>query len=580
MKSTMQEIPFSVARILEFGATAHRHTPVTTYFTGTPEVTTFGDIASRAGALAHALASVYDISIGDRVATFMANCSEHLETMLAVPSMGAIFHPLNRYLMDDQIIHVINHAEDKLVICDPTLSERLIPMLPHCPTVQAVVVIGTDFRSLNAARALARDLERNVHIVGYEELLDGRPTVYEWPTLDETAPAAICYSTGTEGAPKGVVYSHRAIWLHALYLRTADSFGIRNGQSFLCCVPIYHVMSWGVPLAAFMCGAPLVFTGHSLNPKHLAHVIADAMPRIAHGSPVVWTRLLMHYREHPPTKMSLREIYSGGQQVSPSLIDRWEELYGVDMIHVWGMTETGPIGTVAHPPAGVDGKARAEYRYSQGRFPASMEYRVVDSHDNVLANTDRTAGELQVRGNCVTDSYYHSKSADADGLASMFRGKPVEDAQGRFTDDGWLRTGDIATVNEDGFLTVHDRHSDSIRSGGEWIYSAALENYLIEQPEVVEAAVVGIANDKWGQRPLAVVRLVRGVDATRETADGLRGRISKKVPRWMIPEFWTFVDSIPKTSVDKIDKKELRASHLNGEFDVLAFRTPGESRPS
>lgn len=568
MKSTMQEIPFSVARILEFGASAHKRTTVSTYFGKEPEITTFGDIAARASALANALHDVYAIGIGQRVATFLSNCSEHLEALLAVASMGAVFHPLNRYLMDDQIIHVINHAEDTVIISDPAYSERLIPMLSHCPTVKAVILTGADFHSINLARSLARDHGHNVQVRGYEELLDGRSTEYDWPVLEETAPAAMCYSTGTEGAPKGVVYSHRSMWLHALYLRTADAFGIRNGQSFLCCVPIYHVLSWGVPIAAFMCGAPLVFTGRSGSPTHLAHVITHAMPRVAHGSPAVWTSLLMHYDAHPPTKMSLQEIYSGGQQVPPALIDRWEELYGVDMIHTWGMTETSPVGTVAHPPAGISGKARAGYRYSQGRFAASLEYRLVDRHDRVLPNHDRTAGELQVRGNCVTARYYHSDASDS-GTAATFRGEPVEDADNRFTSDGWLRTGDIATVNEDGFLTVHDRKTDLIRSGGEWIYSAALENYLMERPEVVEAAVIGIPNELWGQRPLAVVRLNRGCDATEETAHMLQRAVEAKVPHWMVPEYWTFVPKIVKTSVDKYDKKELRETYDNGDFHVI-----------
>lgn len=571
MKSTMQKIPFSVARILQFGATAHHTATVETFFGQEPEVLTFQQIAARAGALAFGLRDVYGIEIGDRVGTFLSNCGEHLEAMLAVPAMGAIFHPLNRYLMDDQLIHVINHAEDRVIVCDPAYSERLIPMLRHCPTVKAVILTGTDQRSIDMARALSRDLPHNVQVRMYEELLDGRPTNYEWPVLEETAPAAICYSTGTEGAPKGVVYSHRTLWLHAVSLRTADAFGIRNGMKFLCAVPIYHVLSWGVPLAAFMCGAPMVFTGRSASPAHMAHVITESMPRMAHGSPAVWTSLLVHYETNPPKRMSLQEIFSGGQQVPPSLIDGWEENYGVDMIHTWGMTETVAAGTVAHPPAGLSGEARARYRYSQGRFPASMEYRLVDSNDVVLAANDRIAGELQIRGNLVAGSYYHSPQSD-DGTAAEFRDKAVEDAPSRFTEDGWLRTGDIATVNEDGFLTVHDRKADSIRSGGEWIYSPALENYLMECEEVVEAAVVGVPDDKWGQRPLAVVRLTKGYEPSEETALHLLRAVSARVPKWMIPDYWAFVPKIAKTSVDKYDKKELREAFAEGELEYIRTR--------
>lgn len=556
----MQEMPFSVARILEFGATAHKNTTVATYFGTEPEITTFGQVAARAGALANALTDVYHVGIGDRVGTFLANCSEHLEALLGVPSMGAIFHPLNRYLTDSQLIHVINHAEDRVIICDPAYSDRLIPMLQHCPTVKAVVLTGSDARSVNLAMAMARDLGHNLQVRTYEDLLDGRSTEFDWPVLEETDPAAICYSTGTEGPPKAVVYSHRSIWLHALHQRTADAFGIRNGQKFLCCVPIYHVLSWGVPIASFMCGAPLVFTGRSASPSHIAHVITDAMPRVAHGSPAVWTSLLEHYRTNTPSKMSLQEIYSGGQQVPPSLIDGWEENYGVDMIHTWGMTETLSSGTVAHPPAGVSGEARARYRYSQGRFPASVDYRLVDDNDNVLEINDRNTGELQVRGNMITGSYYeHDGSSDTE-------------QSNRFTDDGWLRTGDVATVTENGFLTVHDRKTDSIRSGGEWIYSPALENYLMECEAVMEAAVVGVPDDTWGQRPLAVVRLHKGFAADEDTARSLHAEVGTKVPRWMIPDYWAFVPKIVKTSVDKYDKKELRQAYADNALPIIRIQ--------
>ncbi|HIW96742.1 MAG TPA: long-chain fatty-acid--CoA ligase [Candidatus Corynebacterium gallistercoris] len=581
MKSTMQVIPLSVARILKYGAVAHRNTVVSTYFGDEADETTFGEIAIRAAAFANTLVEEFGIGIGDRVATFLSNCTEHLEALLSIASMGAVFNPINRFLMDDQITHIINHAEPRVIVVDPAYAERLVPLLDDCPSVAGLIVIGPKTAKVQAVEELTHDLTRHVRVLGYEASMDGRSCDYDWPILPETDPAAICYSTGTEGAPKGVVYSHRALWLHSLNLRTADSFGIRNGTPFLCCVPIYHVLSWGVPLAAFMSGAPMVFTGRTASPEHLAHVIASAMPRQAHGSPAVWTSLMVHYGEHPPKKMSLQEIYSGGSPVSPALIAAWEEQFGVDMIHCWGMTETGPVGTVAHPPAGVAGAARARYRDSQGRFQVGMEYRIVDDDGTVLEANDRNAGELHLRGNTVTGSYYHSPTqdgvfssgdgdaADAHADAAVFRGEPVEDAASRFTPDGWLRTGDIATVNEDGYLTVHDRKADVIRSGGEWIYSAALENYLMEPQAVVEAAVIGIPDDKWGQRPLAVVQMHPGVPKDADTAQLMADMLAKKAPGWMVPEYWTFVDHIDKTSVDKFDKKDLREHFRRGDFDVF-----------
>ncbi|MDK8869487.1 long-chain fatty-acid--CoA ligase [Corynebacterium macclintockiae] len=550
MKSTMQEIPLSVARILEYGASVHRNTTVTTYFDETAEQTSFLHIGIRAGAMANMFTDEFGIGRGDRVGTVLPNCTEHLEVMLAVASMGAVFNPINRHLMGKQITHIINKAAPKVLVIDATCGEQIIPLLADCPCVEAVLVIGAAQENTDAVQKLVDEHLENLRVFNLETCLDGRSADFDWPDLEETAPAAICFSTGTEGPPKGVVYSHRALWLHSMQLRAADSFSIRNGTSFLCCVPIYHVLSWGVPLAAFMAGAPIVFTGHSAEPEHLAHVIADAMPRQAHGSPAVWTGLLVHYAKQHPKKMSLQEIYVGGSQVSPAMIDAWEERFGVDIIHAWGMTETGPVGTVAHPPAGVAGAARAKYRESQGRFHAGMRYRIVDDNDNVLDTNDRNEGELQVRGNTVTGSYF-------------------EDDASRFTPDGWLRTGDIATVNKDGYLTIHDRKSDIIRSGGEWIYSAALENYLLEPAAVIEAAVIGIPSEKWGQRPLAVVVVAEGTPWTAETAQKLADELRERVPGWMVPENWTFVDHIDKTSVDKFDKKDLRQHFREGKFEII-----------
>lgn len=558
----MQEIPFSVSRILEYGATVHRNSTVTTYFGKTADTATFATIASRASALANTLSQDFDIHVGDTVATFLSNCNEHLETMLGAMAMGAVFHPINRLLTFDQITFIINHAEDRVVVCDPKYAEALVEHLPDCPTVEALIVIGPDLSDANLLRSRLDALGMShVRVANYEAALDGKSTAYDWPALDETAPAAICYSTGTTGDPKGVVYSHRSLWLHSLQLRTADNLGVRNGESFLCCVPIYHVLSWGVPLAAFMCGAPLVFTGRTASAEHLAYVIESAMPRKAHGAPIVWINLLQYYAVNAPKRMSLQEIYSGGSPVPPALIEVWEEQYGVDMTHLWGMTETGPVGTVAHPPAGVSGEARARYRESQGRFSIGVEYRLVDDAGNVIEAHDRTAGELQVRGNTVTGAYYNKARPE------------------RFTHDGWFATGDIATVTMDGFLTIHDRKNDLIRSGGEWIYSVALENYLMEVDWVVEAAVIGIEDAKWGQRPLAVIHAELHHDekltgfSERALAEILADHVARRVPQWMVPEYFTFTNTVQKTSVGKYDKKALRKAFAEGQFEVTQLRT-------
>ncbi|MBN9644938.1 long-chain fatty-acid--CoA ligase [Corynebacterium mendelii] len=571
MESTMPDIPLNVARILDYGRTVHGSTTVTSYSRGELDTTTFAEIGARAAALAHALHDVIGARDDDRVATLMFNCTEQLETMFATMCSGLVFVPLNKQLMDDQIIHIINHSGSRVLVADPKLAPILLRVVPHCPQVHTVIVTGFSVGGTGLSDTLPA-----VDILAYEQLLDGQSTSYDWPVIAETEAASICYSTGTTGAPKGVAYSHRSIYLHALGLRTTDSFAVSHGQKFLCCVPIYHVLSWGVPVAAFMCGAPLVFPGSDVSPQGLARIIKDTHPRVANGVPTLWISLMVHYLEHPPERMSLQEIFVGGSPAPPILIKMWEEHYGVDVIHIWGMTETSPIGTVARPPSGAGGETRWSYRISQGRFPASMQYRVVSDGEEVTG-TDRNQGEIQVRGNWVTASYWHPDTQEEGGAAHRFRGADVDDAEEKFTDDGWLKTGDVGSVSRDGFLTIEDRKRDVIRSGGEWIYSVPLENLVMEHPDVVEAAVIGYPDDKWGERPLAVTVVLPGVATTEETAARLRDHLkNRSLPGWMLPEYWTFVDRIDKTSVDKFDKKDLRQHLRDGEFDIIKLKGPGE----
>ena len=576
MLSTMQEFPLSVTRILEYGSTVHGGTKVTTWLAeADPEdnsqaaETTFADIGARAAAFAHALHDDLGITGDERVGTLLWNCAEHLEVMFAVACKGAIFTPLNKQLMTDQLQHIINHAEISVIVADPRMSDLLARVLVGTPTVSKIIFTG--FASQLPSRSFPNDIE--VH--SYEALLDGRSTVYPWPELDENTAAALCYSTGTTGAPKGVLYSHRSLYLEAVLLRTTDSLAITHGETFLCCIPIYHVLSWGVPFAAMMSGTPLILPDSDVSAPNLAKLIAHTHPRVAHGVPALWIQLFVHYLKNPPERMSLVEIYAGGSPVPPQLIKAWEEHYGVDVVHVWGMAETSTVGTVARPPQGASGDARWAYRISQGRFPASLEYRVVND-GRVVSTTDRNAGEIQVRGNLVTASYYDSPAAGDHGPAGEFRGKPTEAAGNKFTADGWLRTGDVGSVTEDGFLTVSDRARDVIRSGGEWIYSVQLENLIMACEEVIEAAVIGYPDKMWGERPLAVTVLNSQTPATTETAESLRERLRDELPKWMLPEYWTFVSAIDKTSVGKFDKKDLRSHLAEGDFEIIRLAGPGE----
>ncbi|WP_342319558.1 long-chain fatty-acid--CoA ligase [Corynebacterium mayonis] len=568
MLSTMQEVPFSVGRILSHGESVHATTKVTTWRAGEAEESNFAAIGARAAALAHALHDDLGIDSDQRVATFMYNCAEHLEVMFAVASKGAVFTPLNVQLMEDQVAYVINHSEAEVIVADPRLAVRLSAIVARCPAVRAVVFTGLQPVPADAT------FPPGVEIKRYEMLLDGRSTTYNWPELPENTAAALVYSTATTGAPKGVAYSHRSIWLEAMSLRSTDSLAVSHGESFLCCIPVYHVLSWGVPFAAFLVGAPLVLPDSDMSAPTLARLIAATHPRVAHGVPTLWIQLMVHYLNNPPERMSLTEIYVGGSPAPPALIKVWEERYGVDVVHVWGMTETSTVGSIARPPSGVSGEARWAYRISQGRFAPWLEYRVVHEGE-VMASTDRTEGEIQVRGNMVAASYYHSPTQEPGEIASSFRGEEVTDVREFFTADGWLRTGDVGTVTNDGFMTLYDRARDVIRSGGEWIYSAQVENLIMEAPDVVECAVIGYPDKKWGERPLAVTVLHGGIEPTADTAARLREGLSGALPTWMAPEYWTFVTSIDKTSVGKFDKKDLRKHLANDEFDIIALPGPG-----
>lgn len=569
MLSTMQEVPFSVAQILTYGETIHSTTRVTTWRSGVVEESTFAEIGARAAAFAHALHDDLGITGDERVATLLYNCAEHLEVMFAVASKGAVFTPVNIQLVEDQIAYVLNHSEARVIVADPRLADRLKGILELCPLVTTVCFTGTD-----SPAPLARQLPEGIDVYSYESLLDGRPTVYEWPELPENTAAALVYSTATTGAPKGVAYSHRSIWLEAMGLRATDSMAITHGETFLCGIPIYHVLSWGVPFAAFLVGTPLVLPDSDVSAPTLASLIAATHPRVAHGVPTLWIQLIRHYAANPPERMSLTEIFVGGSPAPPALIKAWEQRYGVDVVHVWGMTETSTVATVARPPSGVSGQARYAFRISQGRFSPWLEYRVVND-GRVMAATDRSQGEIQVRGNLVAASYYHSPTQESGEIAGEFRGEQSSDVREAFTADGWLRTGDVGTVTNDGFMTLYDRARDVIRSGGEWIYSAQVENLIMESEEVVECAVIGYPDPTWGERPLAITVLAGETPATEETAARLRADLSKNLPQWMAPEYWTFVSSIDKTSVGKFDKKDLRKHLANDRYDIIALPGPG-----
>lgn len=540
MKSTMQHVPLAVSRLLEQGSRYHARSSVATWTGAGTRTFTYGQVGARSAQLAHALRGL-GIDADQRVGTFMFNNNEHLEAYLAVPSMGAVLHTLNIRLFPEQVCYIATHAEDHVIIVDGPLVPLLSKLLPEMPTVRHVIVTGgADGSAMEGP---------NVHVHAYEELLAGQPTEFDWPVVDEDDAAALCYTSGTTGNPKGVAYSHRSIWLHSMQICTAEGFGIGPADTVLAVVPQFHAMSWGLPYAAFMSGASLLMPDRFLQAAPLAEMIAKERPTLAAAVPTIWADLLHHLDANGGDMSSLHEVVVGGSAVPPALMRAFLDRYGMRIIHAWGMTETSPLGSVARPPVGLDEETEWEYRTSQGRLPASVEGRLIGPNNEVLPSDGASVGELEVRGNWVTASY-------------------VRDPAPEKFDDGWLRTGDVGTLTPDGFLHLTDRAKDVIKSGGEWISSVELENHLMAHPDVAEASVVGVPDDRWGERPLATVVLRPG--ATTDPA-ALREFLATRVAHWQLPERWAIIEEVPKTSVGKFDKKALRARFAAGELDVTSL---------
>lgn len=535
MWSTMQDYPLTISSIMRYGTGIFGDSEVATFTGDGVRRTSYAELGRRAARLANVLRDL-GIDADQRVATFQWNTTEHLEAYLAIPSMGAVMHTLNVRLSADQLVYIADHAEDEIVIADGSLVPLLAPVLPKMKTVRHVIVIGdADMSALSSSG-------KTLH--SYEELLAGAPETYDWPELDERQAAAMCYTSGTTGNPKGVVYSHRSAYLHSMAACTGNAFALSAADRVLPVVPMFHANAWGLPYAALMAGASLVMPGRFLQAEPLARLIEDERPTVSGAVPTIWNDLLRYAREHGSDLSSLRLVPCGGSAVPESLMRGFEEL-GVHIVQAWGMTETSPLASVAHPPPGVGDPW--PYRATQGRFMSGLEARVVGDGDRVLPSDGTAVGEIEVRGAWVTAAYYKDEDP------SKFN-------------EGWLRTGDVGMVSPDGYLTLTDRAKDVIKSGGEWISSVDLENHLMAHPDVIEAAVVGVPDPRWEERPLASVVLRAGAEVS---ARDLRAFLAERVPKWQLPERWTFIAEVPKTSVGKFSKKTLRQMYADGGLEVV-----------
>jgi len=545
MDSTMMDFPLTVTTIMRYGTTVFGDKEVVTCAGEEPaRRRSYAAVGERAGRLANALRSL-GVGGDQRVATFMWNNAEHLEAYLAIPAMGAVLHTLNLRLSADQVGYIATHAADYAVIVDATLIPLFAKVLPHAETIRHVIVSGD---ADDAARAALAGPGREVH--SYEDLLAAAPAAFDWPELDERTAAAMCYTSGTTGLPKGVAYSHRSAYLHSIAVCTPNGLGASERDRIMPIVPQFHANAWGLPYAAMMSGADLVMPDRFMVPAAIVKLIEAEKVTLGAGVPTIWQGVLAHLRASGGDISSLRTLVCGGSALPEAVMRAYADEYGLVMTHAWGMTELSPIGSVAREPAGVTGEAVWPYRASQGRLVCGVEGRLSGDGGELLPADGKAVGELECRGPWVTARYYK------------------DDAPEKFH-DGWLRTGDVGTLDEAGFVRLTDRAKDVIKSGGEWISSMELENVLMAHPSVAEAAVIGVPDERWGERPLAAI--VLRADAPRVTPDELREFLGERVPRWQLPERWSFIDEVPKTSVGKFQKTTLRDRYASGALAVTTL---------
>ena len=500
---------------------------------------THAEVSARIDRLARVLRRL-GVTQGERVATFAWNNQRHFELYFAVPCTGAVLHTLNIRLFEEQITYIVNHAEDRVIFVDDSLVPMLEKLAPSFETVEHYVIMG-DARTHGELGGLPNALR-------YEDLLDqAGDGPFDYPELDERQAAALCYTSGTTGNPKGVLYSHRSISLHSTVTLATDGTAISRSDRVLAVVPMFHVNAWGLPYGAALAGADLILPDRHLQPEPLAHLIAAQRPTLMGCVPTIFQGLLSYADEHPEIDLSsLSNAACGGSAVPRQLMKDFQERHDVRIFQAWGMTETSPVATYSRPRERAHDDAYWDERAMQGRPLPWVELRLADDDGGEVPWDGSSTGEIEVRGPWIASRYFADSSED-EKFAT-----------------GWLRTGDIASVDERGNVQITDRSKDVIKSGGEWISSVELENELMAHPAVVEAAVIAKPDERWAERPLCCVVLCDPEAASaRDLVEHLRGRVAK----WWLPDEFAFVAEIPKTSVGKFDKKVLRGRLSEGTLE-------------
>ncbi len=532
MLGLMQDRPLLIQHIIEHAAINHGDTEIVSRaLEGGIHRYTYRDAQVRAKKMAETLIEL-GIKQGDRIGTLAWNGYRHFELYYGISGMGAVCHTINPRLFPEQIVYIVNHAEDQLLFVDLNLLPVVEKLLPQFKTVRHVVAM-TD-------RAhLPKDC--NIpNLLVYEELIQDKPGAYEWPEFDERTASSLCYTSGTTGNPKGVLYHHRSTILHAYGSALPDTLGLSARSVVLPVVPMFHVNAWGLPYSAALVGAKLVFPGPALDGASLYELFEKEGVVFTAGVPTVWLALLQHMQANKLKLSTLKYAVIGGSAAPPAMIETFARDYGVEVLHAWGMTEMSPLGSVNHPKAKHAALSDSEMlavRLKQGRPPFGVEMKIVDDTNKELPRDGKAFGDLLVRGPWVTKGYFKGEGGEV------------------LRDGGWFATGDVATLDDDGYLQITDRSKDVIKSGGEWISSIDLENAAMAHPAVAEAAVIGVAHPKWDERPLLIVQKKPDIALDKKE---LVDFLATKVAKWWLPDDVQFVDSIPHTATGKILKTTLR----------------------
>jgi fatty-acyl-CoA synthase len=541
----MQQHPLLISSLIEHAASAHPDVPIVSSATDAPaHRCTYADLDRRSRQLARALTSL-GVQEGDRVGTMAWNGYRHLELFFGASGMGAVLHTVNPRLFLEQIEYIVNHAEDQHLFFDIGFAALIEQLAPRLKSVRRFIAM-TDRANMPATTI--------PNLLCYEELLGAQNTDYEWPRFDENSASSLCYTSGTTGNPKGVLYSHRSTLLHAMVGCMTDGVGLSARDTLFMAAPMFHVNAWGMPYACTLVGASMILPGSALDGASIYRSMRDEKATVALGVPTVWLTFQQYVAAQglqPRQDLSLNRVLIGGAAAPRAVVELFEKDFGARVLHAWGMTETSPLATMANPLRKHQGATLEQHiklQAKQGRVPYGVSIKLTDDDGARLPHDGKAFGHLLVRGHWIAASYYRG-----EGGSIVDAGK-------------WFDTGDIATIDPDGYMQITDRAKDLIKSGGEWISSISLENVAVGHPSVAEAAVIAIAHAKWQERPLMIVVKKRGSEVTKAE---LLDYLSDKVAKWWLPEDIVFVDEIPHTATGKIQKMKLRERFGNYAFGDL-----------